>query len=85
MHIVSLYRYYKNRAAFMRPTNKKKKKKKNRYYKNGIAKCVKEITRGNVMCRYLTTNELICDQMNIRAIICQMISAFYMLIYFALT
>ena len=25
----------------------------------GIAKCIREITRGSVMCRYLTTNELI--------------------------
>ena len=30
----------------------------------GIAKCVREITRGSVMCRYLMTNELIWDQMN---------------------
>ena len=30
----------------------------------GIAKCKKEITRGSVMCRYLTTNELIYDRMN---------------------
>ena len=51
----------------------------------GIAKCVREITRGSVMCRYLTTNELIYDQMNIRAIVCQMISALHMLMYFALT
>ena len=27
----------------------------------GIAKCIKEITRESVMCRYLTTNELIQD------------------------
>ena len=25
----------------------------------GIAKCIREITRGNVICRYLMTNELI--------------------------
>ena len=25
----------------------------------GIAKCLREITRGSVICRYLTTNELI--------------------------
>ena len=25
----------------------------------GIAKCIREITRGSVMCRYLTTDELI--------------------------
>ena len=37
------------------------------------------------MCRYLTTNELIYDQMNIRAIVCQMISALNLLMYFALT
>ena len=30
----------------------------------GIAKCLREITRGSVMCRYLTTNELIYDRMN---------------------
>ena len=30
----------------------------------GIAKCIREITRGSVMCRYLMTNELIYDQMN---------------------
>ena len=29
-----------------------------------IAKCIREITRGSVMCRYLTTNELIYDRMN---------------------
>ena len=29
-----------------------------------IAKWVREITRGSVMCRYLMTNELIWDQMN---------------------
>ena len=34
-----------------------------------IAKCVREITKGSVMCLYLTTNELIYDQMNIRAIV----------------
>ena len=28
----------------------------------GIAKCVREITRGSVMCRYLTTKELIWDE-----------------------
>ena len=41
--------------------------------------------KGNVMFRYLTTNELIWDQMNIRAIVCQMISDLHMLMYFALT
>ena len=51
----------------------------------GIAKCVREITRGSVMCGYLTTNKLIWYQMNICAIICQMISALNMLMYFALT
>ena len=30
----------------------------------GIAKCIREITRGSAMCRYLTTNELIYDRMN---------------------
>ena len=30
----------------------------------GIAKCIREIIRGSVMCRYLMTNELILDQMN---------------------
>ena len=29
----------------------------------GIAKCIREITMGIVMCRYLTTNDLIYDQM----------------------
>ena len=29
----------------------------------GIAKCVREITRGSVMCRYLMTNDLIYDRM----------------------
>ena len=51
----------------------------------GIAKCVREITRGRVMCSYLTTIELIWDQMNICAIVCQMILAVHMLMYFALT
>ena len=30
----------------------------------GIAKCIKEITSESVMCRYLTTTELIYDQIN---------------------
>ena len=30
----------------------------------GIAKCIREIIRGSVMCHYLTTNELIKDRMN---------------------
>ena len=30
----------------------------------GIAKCIREITRGSVMCHYLTANDLIYDQMN---------------------
>ena len=30
----------------------------------GIANCIREKMRGSVMCRYLTTNELILDQMN---------------------
>ena len=30
----------------------------------GIAKCIREITRGSVMCRYLTANDLIYDRMN---------------------
>ena len=51
----------------------------------GTAKCIREITRVSVMCRYLTTNELIWDQMNIHAIVCQMISALRVLMYFALT
>ena len=29
-----------------------------------IAKCIREITRGSVMCRYLTSNDLIYDRMN---------------------
>ena len=29
----------------------------------GIAKCIREITRGSVMCRYLMTNDLIYDWM----------------------
>ena len=30
----------------------------------GIVKCIREITRGSVMCHELTTNELIYDQVN---------------------
>ena len=30
----------------------------------GITKCTREITRGNVMCRYLMANDLIDDQIN---------------------
>ena len=30
----------------------------------GIAKCIREITRGGVMCRYLMTTELIYYRMN---------------------
>ena len=30
----------------------------------GIAKCIREITRGSVMCCYLMTNDLIYDRMN---------------------
>ena len=30
----------------------------------GIAKCLREIIMGSVMCRYLRTNELIYDRMN---------------------
>ena len=30
----------------------------------GIAKCIREITSGSVMCRYLMANDLICDQIN---------------------
>ena len=37
------------------------------------------------MCRYLMTNELIYDQINICAIVCQMIWALHMQMYFALT
>ena len=48
-------------------------------------KVSRKITMGSVMCLYLTTNELIYDQMNIPAIVCQMISPFHMLMYFALT
>ena len=51
----------------------------------GYNEAIREITKGSVMCRYLTTNELIWDQMNIRAIVCQMIMALHMLMYFALT
>ena len=29
---------------------------------NGIAKCIREITRGSVMCCYLTASDLIYDQ-----------------------
>ena len=29
-----------------------------------IAKCIREITSGSVMCRYLMANDLICDQIN---------------------
>ena len=29
----------------------------------GIAKCIREITRGSVMCGYLMTNDLIYDRM----------------------
>ena len=28
-----------------------------------IAKCIREITRGSIICRYLTTNNLVCDRM----------------------
>ena len=45
---------------------------------------VRELTRGSVMCRYLITNELIYDQINIRAIVCQMISALHMLMFFCI-
>ena len=31
----------------------------------GFAKCITEITRGSVICHYLTGNDLISDQMNI--------------------
>ena len=30
----------------------------------GIAKCIKEIASGSVMCHYLTANELIYDRKN---------------------
>ena len=30
----------------------------------GIAKCIKEITKGSVMCHYITANYLIYDRMN---------------------
>ena len=30
---------------------------------HGIAKCIREIAKGSKMCLYLTTNDLIYDQM----------------------
>ena len=51
----------------------------------GIAKCVREIIRGRVMWHYLTTYQLIQDQMNSLCNRCQIILALRMLMLFALT
>ena len=51
----------------------------------GIAKCIREITRGSVMCRFLTTNELIYDRMNTlynniaKPLLCHSLQCYYCL------